>query len=96
MHGKPPEKLKSYHDDQAEHSKGAGDAEQRHKWCTGVRRWYCESGSEDPDVVDIGGGRACRRKEQRGCTRSTEIIRMQKKEEREVVVVIWNRQVKKV
>jgi hypothetical protein len=27
--GNQPEKMKSYHDDQAEHSKGVGDTEQR-------------------------------------------------------------------
>jgi hypothetical protein len=43
----------------------------------------------------LAGGRACRRKEQRGWTRSREIIRMQKKEERCVVAVMWDRQVKK-
>jgi hypothetical protein len=33
---KPPEKLKSYHDDQAEHSQWGGDAEQRETtWHTG-------------------------------------------------------------
>ena len=31
-------------------------------WCIGVRWWYCESGSEDPDVVDIGSEQSMQEK----------------------------------
>jgi hypothetical protein len=33
--GKPPEKLKSYHDDQAEHSRGGG----YRAWCEHAEEW---------------------------------------------------------
>jgi hypothetical protein len=43
--------------------------------------------SEHPEVENIGMGRACRSMAHIACTRSTETIRMQNKEEIRVVVV---------
>ena len=86
--GEPPEKLKSCNDDRVESSTSGGDAEQREVVEAGGRNVVAEgSARKHLDVENSGRGRACKNMAHIACTRSTETIRMQNKEEICVVVV---------